>query len=1028
MGLIKRGKLPDMQLPENAPWYQRAAAGVGGLIGDAPAMAAGAIAGTPGGPIVAGAASFAAPMAIREALTAAYTANHASSWEGLKDIALAGLRGTIKGAVIGGVTMGAGRVIEPLVAPLAGRAVLEGGLSAAKARFAVDTATAGTELAAMTTTAAALDGHLPTAQDFMDNAILFGGLKGAVAVAKGLRNTYAETGKPPAEVVADAKANPEIAKDLAVGDTPAAYAPLALEERIKAAIDADPRPEALRKMLMNDGEPAKLGEPPIKDPVKPEYITDQDTLKGVLRGVEQLYADEITQQTRGEVTNKATAAAALRSLSTDGAVEHAIGTAENATQLYARAHVLKSVLDEAYSNMAKLQGVPEAELTPMMKLAALASNEKVAMVYAEYRGARAEAGRALQIFQKIRRDNSLIDDAETLIKLSERKGSLQDIAALATSLKDPAQFSAFLKGVGEATTTEKVLEAWKSAILTGPQTHLANIAGNVMKWMVELPESTIAATITAGRQLLKGDPLTMAQYKARALAPLYGLQMGAVDALKVAGEVWQQKGAHVEKADIQRGAIPGRAGEIIRLPFKALQVEDVLFRTVAERAESHIMAVDRAVEEGFNPNTIEGQSRIAALTADPTIGLEEEAANAATKRVQDAGAEAVFAQKLGPRMAALQQAMAGHWSQFIIPFFRTPANLVSWALQHTPILNFMSGRWREDFAAGGERQNRAIARVTIGAALTMTAFSMAEQGTLTGGGLFDKEEGNAKRAAGWQPYSIQIGDKYYSYQRIEPLAKVLGIAADVKDMWQKTKDEGDKAKLAAMVVLMFGNATVSTTYLSGLSNAIQSIADPTRYGENFLEQYASSLVPKAIGQAVTAVDPYKREVNGIFDAMQSQVPFLREKLMPKRDVWGEPVANDKWFDVMPVAVTQKDEDKVKTEAVRLHLALTDAPKFLLERGPFKSKERQIELSAEQRDVMREVTGKNAMTILAPIVGSADWKNIPDFAKAAIYMKVFEGTRKQGQYAALPPDDAARAKLREKIVGEVLRQVQEVSPQ
>jgi hypothetical protein len=677
--------------------------------------------------------------------------------------------------------------------------------------------------------------------------------------------------------------------------------------------------------------------------------------------------------------------------------------------------------------MAKLQGVPEAELTPMMKLAALASNEKVAMVYAEYRGARAEAGRALQIFQKIRRDNSLIDDAETLIKLSERKGSLQDIAALATSLKDPAQFSAFLKGVGEATTTEKILEAWKSAILTGPQTHLANVAGNIMKWMVELPESAIAATITAGRRALAGDPLTMAQYKARALAPLYGLQMGAVDALKVAGEVWRQSGEHVEKADIQRGAIEGKKGEIIRLPFKALQVEDVLFRTVAERAESHIMAVDRAVEEGFNPNTAEGQARIAALTSDPTLGLEGADALAATKRVQEAGAEAVFAQRLGPRMAALQQAMAGHWSQFIIPFFRTPANLVSWAIQHTPFLNLMSGRWRADYEAGGERQARAVARVAVGAALTMTAFSLAESGQLTGGGMFDKEEGNAKRAAGWQPYSLQIGDKYYSYQRIEPVAKVLGLAADIKDMWQKTKDEGDKAKLISMAVLMFGNATVSTTYLSGLSNAIQSIADPTRYGENFLEQYASSLVPKAIGQAVTAADPYKREVNGVMDAVQSQIPFLREKLMPKRDVWGEPVSNDKWFDVMPVSVTQKDEDKVKQEAVRLHLALTDAPKFLLERGPFKSKERQIELSPEQRDTFRETMGKNAMAILAPIVNAPDWKNIPDFAKAAIYQKVFEGTRKQGQYAALPPEDAARVKLREKIVGEVLRQVQEANP-
>jgi hypothetical protein len=145
--------------------------------------------------------------------------------------------------------------------------------------------------------------------------------------------------------------------------------------------------------------------------------------------------------------------------------------------------------------------------------------------------------------------------------------------------------------------------------------------------------------------------------------------------------------------------------------------------------------------------------------------------------------------------------------------------------------------------------------------------------------------------------------------------------------------------------------------------------------------------------------------------------------MPKRDVWGEPSENNKWFDVMPVQVSQASEDKVKTEAVRLHLAIADAPKFLLERGPFKSKERQVPLSAEQRDVMREVTGKNAMTILAPIVNSEDWKQIPDFAKAAIYQKVLEGTRKQGQYAALPPTDAARVKLREEIVGKILQQIQ-----
>jgi hypothetical protein len=269
---------------------------------------------------------------------------------------------------------------------------------------------------------------------------------------------------------------------------------------------------------------------------------------------------------------------------------------------------------------------------------------------------------------------------------------------------------------------------------------------------------------------------------------------------------------------------------------------------------------------------------------------------------------------------------------------------------------------------------------------------------------------------------LQIGDKYYSYQRIEPVAKVLGLAADMADMWKHLKDKGDVEKLTSMMVLMFGNATISTTYLSGLSNAIQSISDPARYGENFMEQYASSLVPKIIGQTVTAADPYKREVAGSLEAIQSQLPFLREKLMPKRDVWGEPVANDKWFDVMPVAVTQKDEDKVKTEAVRLHLALTDAPKFLLERGPFKSKERQIELSAEQRDVMREVTGKWAMDKLARIVNSPDWSQMPDYAKAIAYQKVFEGAKRVGAFKALPPEDAARLLVREAIQTKIQQQI------
>jgi len=1160
-GLALRGKLPSVNMDAEAPWYQRLAAGAAGVVADLPLSVVGAVPGGmagaaaagPAAPIGAvvggGAGAFAAPMALREALIEAYNNDHALSWSGVWEIAKSAMKGGAKGAAIGAVTGGAGafvgRAVGTAIAPAVGSTI-----GARTAIGAIETASLGAELTALTGTAAALEGHMPTWQDFMDNAILLGGMKAATATAKSLRNIYVETGRAPERVLADAQANPALKAELtgqahkvkvveentggnkylsvtspsekgyvttivengvakithaslpdaernqgigtamyerlvtaanerglrvvsddvvspeaqrvyaslarrgfaveqnpaatldAKGDlrlprgepvftisapvnngVPAAYRGLALEQRIQAAIDADPRPEMIRQNLAPNKVPFKIGESAISDPVKYEYITDSATAKGVLREVTTLYEKEMLTQTRGVVPNRETAVAGLK-MATDGVLsERAVGQAANAAEIYARAHLLKGATNHAVQELGKIANLADADLTPSAKLQALASLERVAMLKGELEGVAAEAGRSLQIFRAMKRDPSFLGEAETLLKLAERKGKLQDIAALAMSLKDPAQLAEFARQYTKATTMEKVIEGWKAAILSGPQTHLANIMGNSVKWALDIPETAIAATFTAAQRAAAGDPLTMAQYKARALAPLYGLQFGAKDALTVAAEVARGRGETLEKADVYRTAIEGTKGEIIRLPFKALQVQDALFRTVAERAEAHIMAVDRAAKEGFHPESREFREAVVKYTARPETGLSEKAGLEAIARVEQAGLEAVFSQRLGPRLETLQRAMAGHWSQFIIPFVRTPANLVSWAVQHVPGLNLMSGRWREDFAAGGERQSKAVARVVIGAGLTTMAYSLAQDGLITGGGSFDPEQRRTKTAAGWQPYSVKVGDSYYSFQRMEPAAKVLGIAADLIELQQAATDEQDKAKIASMLVLMFGNATVSTTYLSGLSNAIGAVTDPARKGENFLEQYASSVVPKIVGQSVAMADPYKREVDGVIDAIQSQIPILREKLVLKRDAWGEPQKNDRWFEVMPVAKSEISEDKVKTEAVRLQIAIADAPRFVTERGPFNPKDKRVEMQAEQRDIFREVSGKNAMTILGPIVNAPDWKNIPDYAKAEIYKRVIEGTRKQAQYAALPPDDAARAKIRQDIVDRIVRESQ-----
>jgi hypothetical protein len=248
-------------------------------------------------------------------------------------------------------------------------------------------------------------------------------------------------------------------------------------------------------------------------------------------------------------------------------------------------------------------------------------------------------------------------------------------------------------------------------------------------------------------------------------------------------------------------------------------------------------------------------------------------------------------------------------------------------------------------------------------------------------------------------------------------------------MQQVAKDKEDKAKLGWMAVALFGNATISMNYMSGLSNAMNAALEPERYGEAFIEQYASSLVPKVIGQTVTAFDPYSREVNGAMDAIQAQLPFIREKLLPRRDVWGEKVENKKLFNVLPIQTSKASQDKVKNEALRLQVGISDVTKFITEKGPLRVGERQVEIGAAERNLLREVSGKYVMEVLAPIVNHPDWDGrdamgrpfLPDYAKAEIYRDAIKEQRERALKEILPPDAPARDALRHKIIDRVLRE-------
>jgi hypothetical protein len=225
-GLIARGQKPDVVLPEHIPMFYGIASKMTTLAGDLPAMIPGAMlggaAGTVGGGAVGsalpgigtaagaaaggilgtGAGAFALPEGIRSALMQHYEKGDVKSFSDFWERSSAVFLDTFKAGLVGAATAGTGAVVGKVVAPYAVPSLLKTGTQAMS------------EVATMVTLGKALEGQIPEPQDFLEAAILVGGLHGSTHVAAKLRNVFAKTGIKPEEMADLAHQDPTVQQDL----------------------------------------------------------------------------------------------------------------------------------------------------------------------------------------------------------------------------------------------------------------------------------------------------------------------------------------------------------------------------------------------------------------------------------------------------------------------------------------------------------------------------------------------------------------------------------------------------------------------------------------------------------------------------------------------------------------------------------------------------------------------------------------------------------------------------------------------
>ena len=604
-----------------------------------------------------------------------------------------------------------------------------------------------------------------------------------------------------------------------------------------------------------------------------------------------------------------------------------------------------------------------------------------AAIQEQVAGITAEAGRALNSFNilaqsaGVQRARALRD----LIANSGGRDTVENMADIVSRMETPEQIAEFSRKAFDPTTRDKILEGWYNFLLSGPQTHARNILGNTTMALWTIPENLLAAGL--GKFRTGTDKVFVRD----ALARGYGYLAGTKDGLKAATKafVTGEPSDIFLKTEAKPNAIGGLLGKAINIPTRLLQTEDELFRTMGKRMELQQLAMRSGLQKGLKGREL----------ADHINDIIRNPPDEIVSRVDDAGRYLTFTNPVGPIANALMAATRRHPTlRFIVPFIRTPTNLLKAAVERSPMAPFTE-RYREAIKQGGAAADVARARLALGSGVGALFTSMALDGQVTGRGPSEP----AARAI-WmeenQPYSIKIGDQWVFYGGIEPLGMVAGISADLADVIKELgSDDPEVIEVVNLLSASITQNLTSKTWLKGISDALEAIDNPDRFGERWIQSFAGTVVPAAVAQVERVQDPMLREARSILDGIMARIPGLSSDLPPRRNIFGEAIylegsLGPDW--VSPLWTKTPKNNPVAQELIRLEASISMPEREI----------RGAELTPQQYDEFAELSGRIATNAARSVISTPFYRNlnqavgdkVADIQRLEMLKKIFSTAR------------------------------------
>ena len=771
---------------------------------------------------------------------------------------------------------------------------------------------------------------------------------------------------------ADAENSPANSADSASNeaDIPAAAQPKSFfhEEEFRSRMSLDPK---LRDELAERIEAGDLnGAEDLIDfnanTVDWEKLEDPDQVRALINTTSEVLADFIDDAKGG-----------VQTLAQSRKLANLVGgSAEQVAKLYAdvrggrgitaRLFAAQRVLTASADRLRVLaQKAAASGATQADELAFLRQVELHGMVQAQIKGTGTEVARALHAMRALKAasEDSFREFDEIIQGIgggdpARRKMLANEIA----KLRDENGINKIVRRSRFQRVNDVVTEMYVNGLLSAISTQTLNNVSNAIKVIEGITENFTASAIGKVRTLRGGanpERIRLKEAQARMAGTMVGMRRATgisweslrrLDMDELAKDfkesptarAWveekpqldtrQRVDADTRKAIAAAGeGLDARAwnafGKFIRLPSRMIMTSDEFFKNVNYQQELAAIAYRKA-SDAADARGLTGAKRekamqrdIMALLNDPPDDVHFAALDHARYQTFQADLEGNLSRWME---SGLHKVPA---LRFIVPFFRTPVNIVKQAVLERSPFALASRKFWQTVAKGGPEGDIALARLVTGSTAMTAAMFAVLDGNLTGSGLNNGSRRNTEALDGVPPYSIRIGDTWYQYNRLEPMGLIMGLSADLVDLMSQYGEEqyDEIAEMAAGALTAVTTNITDKTWFKGIADLVQVLEDPKRYAPKWVKDLSTTVITpysSLLRRTASDFDTTAREAWTWMDTYKSKLPGFSRTLPPKHDLLGNPVVRTDYLGpaiLSPFAVGKEKDDPVYSELARLEL-------------------------------------------------------------------------------------------------------------